>query len=122
MMPIVKETRLFVYGTLKRGFPGQAHLDGSRYEGCASTAPGYSLHDLGPYPALVVAGPGIVEGELHWVTAEHLARLDHYEGPDYARESVVLADGSQAEAYVMSVALVDGAPRIPDGVWRPKPA
>lgn len=117
----VQETRLFVYGTLKRGCPGQAHMDGSRFEGCATTGPGYALHDLGPYPALVVAERGTVTGELHWVTADHLARLDHYEGSDYARETVVLADGSRAVAYLMPLALVVGTPRIPDGVWRPKP-
>jgi gamma-glutamylcyclotransferase (GGCT)/AIG2-like uncharacterized protein YtfP len=122
MMPAVQETRLFVYGTLKRGFAGRVRLDGSRYEGSARTAPGYALHDLGPYPALVVAGQGTVEGELHWVTTEHLARLDEYEGPEYARESIVLADGSRAEAYVMPVARVVGTPCIPGGVWRPKPS
>ncbi len=121
MMLGVRQTRLFVYGTLKRGFPGQAHMHGSRFEGCATTGLGYALYDLGPYPALVVAGRGTVTGELHWITAEHLARLDHYEGSDYARESIVLADGSRAEAYLMPLEHVVGSPCIPGGIWRPKP-
>src|SRR5438477_11415216 len=100
MMHAVHPTRLFVYGTLKRGFPGEAHMNGSRFEGPATTGRGYALYDLGRYPAVVVIGQGTVTGEVYWVTREHLARLDEYEGcpSDYARESLVLAAGSLAEA------------------------
>jgi gamma-glutamylaminecyclotransferase len=113
----VERIRLFVYGSLKRGFAGQPLLDGARFEATATTGPGYALYDLGPYPALVTGGDGAVHGELYWVTPDHLAQLDQYEGPEYAREQVLLADGSRAEAYVMAPSGVRGRPHVAGGLW-----
>jgi gamma-glutamylcyclotransferase (GGCT)/AIG2-like uncharacterized protein YtfP len=95
-------------------------MQGARFDGAAVTASGYALHDLGEYPALVVASDGVVEGEVYTVTAEHLDVLDRYEGyPDlYDRVVVSLADGTEAVAYVMSAAGVRGHPRLESGSWR----
>ena len=115
-------TRLFVYGTLKRGGAGAEHLRGAIFECAVATASGYALYDLGDYPALVAALDGVVEGEVYLVTLEHLAELDRYEGyPDlYDRQLVPLADGSSAEAYVMPVHAVTGRSQIAGGVWPPR--
>lgn len=43
---------VFVYGTLKKGFPLAEWMDGSKYLGQESIE-GYSLLSLGPYPALI---------------------------------------------------------------------
>ncbi|HVW24098.1 MAG TPA: gamma-glutamylcyclotransferase family protein [Polyangiaceae bacterium] len=109
--------RLFVYGTLKRGFVRADLMAGATFERCATTQCGYALHDLGAYPALVTATEGTVIGEVYWVDAEHLDALDRYEGcPElYQRESIVLEDGSRAEAYSMTAARVRGCPRIEGG-------
>src|SRR5690349_6262989 len=94
--------KLFVYGTLKRGFSNAKELDGASFEGRAATANGYELHIVSGYPALVRSESGRVRGELYTVSVEHLRRLDVFEGvPDwYQREIVVLADGREVEAYV----------------------
>jgi len=62
----------------------------------------------------------VVEGEVYWVTSEHIEALDRYEGaPElYQREPIPLADGSRAEAYVMSPARVGACPRIDGGVFQ----
>lgn len=43
---------VFVYGTLKKGFPLNEWMDGSKYLGQESIE-GFSLLSLGPYPALI---------------------------------------------------------------------
>jgi gamma-glutamylaminecyclotransferase len=113
----MERVRVFVYGTLKRGFPREDLMAGAVFEGSATTQRGYALYDLGAYPALVVGSEGAVIGEVYWVDPEHLAELDRYEGcPDlYGRVTIALSDGSRAEAYVMSATGVGGCPRIEGG-------
>ena len=117
----MQRIRLFVYGTLKRGGVEAARLAGAMFEGPATTATGFALYDLVEYPALVAALDGVVQGEVYRVTLEQLAELDGYEGyPDlFHRELVLLADGSQAEAYLMPARAVAGRSRIASGVWPP---
>lgn len=93
-------TRLFVYGTLKRGQRNARLMAGGRFLGEASTAPKYALLVLGPYPGLV-AGDLAVRGELWQVPADTLAVLDAFEGVPtlFDRRPVTLADGTTAEAY-----------------------
>jgi gamma-glutamylcyclotransferase (GGCT)/AIG2-like uncharacterized protein YtfP len=116
----VIRARIFVYGTLKRGFAG-AHLllRDARFEGAASTAEGYALYDLGAYPALVRASNGVVRGEAYSIPRDMLAVLDAYEGvPElYERQLVTLDDGEGAQAYVMHPSGAVGHPRIEAGVW-----
>jgi gamma-glutamylaminecyclotransferase len=118
----MRRTRLFVYGTLKRGGASAERMRGATFEGSVATAAGYALYDLGEYPALVEGGDGVVEGEVYLVTADHLAELDRYEGyPElYRRELVPLTDGSRAEAYLMPASAVVGHRKIPGGVWPPR--
>src|SRR5262249_9113471 len=96
--------RLFVYGTLKRGFSNAANLPGAAFEGTGATTPGYELYLVAGYPALVRSNQGVVRGELYAVSDEHLRRLDAFEDvPNwYQREAIMLADGREAQAYVMS--------------------
>jgi gamma-glutamylaminecyclotransferase len=112
--------RLFVYGTLKRGFAREDLMNGATFDGAAMTQRGYALYDLGEYPALVLGTDGVVHGEVYRVTPEHLEALDRYEGyPElYGREPVALADGSMAVAYVMSGARLGRSPRIEGGLWK----
>ena len=98
---------LFVYGTLRPCLAGaeqQRLLAGLMAVGPA-TVPGL-LYDLGPYPALV-AGPGMVYGDLYLVSDERqLAALDAYEEcggdrPLYRRQATVATrpDGSTVAAW-----------------------
>jgi gamma-glutamylaminecyclotransferase len=111
--------RLFVYGSLKRGFSNERFLRGAAFECAARTAQGYRLYRVGGYPALVVAeGPGIF-GEVYRVTEAHLAALDAFEGvPDlYQRAVIQLEDGALVEAFVMSPASVEGCAPVPGAEW-----
>jgi len=77
-------TRVFVYGTLKRGGGNHHYLAGQQFIGTARTPPGYALHSLGNYPGMVCspADTAGVTGELWAVDDACLERLDELEGVD----------------------------------------
>ncbi len=89
-------TRVFVYGTLKRGGRNHVHLAGQQFLGAARTLGGYTLYSLGDYPGMVRSNEAThdVTGELWAVDAGCLARLDKLEGVDeglYERVPIRLA-------------------------------
>jgi gamma-glutamylaminecyclotransferase len=81
-------TTVFVYGTLKRGFPNHPRLaaSGSAFAGVASTAVPASLV-IGPYsvpfliPAPTPSAGRLVSGELFSASPSALADLDLLEVP-----------------------------------------
>ena len=89
-------TRVFVYGTLKRGFCNHHLLTGQQFLGEARTAPGFTLYSLGDYPGLVPSADPLqqVVGEMWAVDPECLRQLDLLEGVAeqlYARRPIPLA-------------------------------
>ena len=104
---------LFVYGTLQPGAAAWS-LMSPHAAGPARPArlPG-SLYDTGQgYPALLLGdGPGVSGWVVPLRSGAALAALDEYEGPEYARVRVVLADGSVAWTYVW-LRPVDGMTRL----------
>lgn len=111
--------RIFVYGSLKRGFRHHEELRGARYEGVAETASGYALYVVGDYPAMVRQGTGRVVGEVYTVDEDHLRRLDAFEDcPElYERQSIILEGGRSAEAYLMAPGAVAGCECVASGSW-----
>ena len=111
---------LFVYGLLLQGEREHPLLEGARLLGDARTAPEYTLVDLSFYPVLLVGGHVEVQGELYAVSRELRFKLDvHHQCPAlFRRVSVRLADGSQAETYVMDDDKVRGKRRLRGGSWR----
>lgn len=100
------KTRLFVYGTLKRGGCRESAMAGQRFLGAVRTAPEYRLFHCGDYPALVRDANGVaIEGELWEVDGECLAKLDEIEGVPmrlYERAPISLLpphDGEHVETY-----------------------
>jgi gamma-glutamylaminecyclotransferase len=75
-------TRVFVYGTLKRGGANHFILAGQQFLGPARTPPGFTLYSLGDYPGMVRAADDKtgVTGELWAVDVGCLLRLDELEG------------------------------------------
>lgn len=98
-------TRIFVYGTLKRGGCRSFVLNGQRLLTAARTAAKYRMYNTGSFPALVEEANGLqVEGEVWEVDDDCLRILDGIEAvPDlYERVSVTLADPSMenVETYI----------------------
>lgn len=97
-------TRVFVYGTLKRGGENHHWIEAQRLVGLAKTKPLYRMHDLGGYPGMVRHSQGLsIEGELWDVDPAGLARLDVLEdvaGGEYERVPVELEGDEPAEGYL----------------------
>ena len=102
---------IFVYGTLRKGFPhpmAELLVSQAEYVGSA-TAPG-KLYDLGPYPAAIFSeeSPYRVKGDLFRIAdAKHLIPLlDEYEDyrPDDPENS--LYKRVLIKAYCKEVVLV----------------
>ena len=101
-------TRLFIYGTLKRGHCRHATLASQSFLGEVATAPEYRLWDLGEYPGLIAAAKQeagrSIRGELWEVSDDVLAILDEIEGVAeglYERRPIRLVDSQYAgvESY-----------------------
>jgi gamma-glutamylaminecyclotransferase len=111
---------VFVYGTLMRAGHHHDVMQGARFLRAAQTLPEYELVYIEYYPALLRGGSTSVVGEVYEVDAATLARLDELEEVPsyYLRERILLADGSEAETYVMPRERVSGAEPIASGDFR----
>ena len=117
-------TKVFVYGTLRRGFGNYRRLleGNSRFIGEAATPAEFTLLDLGSYPGLVRGGETAVHGEVFEVDAATLARLDRLEGHPsfYERQGLTVQLGSetvQVQGYVLPESYRRRCDTIPSGVW-----
>lgn len=114
-------TRLFVYGTLKRGYKNHHLLAGQTYVGEARTVPGYRLHDLGDFPGMIADSTDTagVTGEIWTVNATALARLDAFEGVHeglYTRSLIALLSpptNEQTHTYLYACDVSDHPPLGP---------
>jgi gamma-glutamylcyclotransferase (GGCT)/AIG2-like uncharacterized protein YtfP len=100
-------SRVFLYGTLKRGGVSHHFLAGQRWVAAARTEPAFRLYQLDGYPGMVAARAGLsIEGEIWEVDAACLDRLDKWEGTDiglYVRAPIRLLpphDTLPVEAYL----------------------
>ena len=120
--------RVFVYGTLRRGFVNNdatlAFRQGATFLN-AGRLPG-ALYSVGWYPALIEGRPGQVHGEIWELSSPGLMHLlDEYEGlfddgpPEYRREiRYVETDAGKVEAWAYIYAHpVDERQLIPTGDW-----
>ena len=115
-------SKLFIYGTLKKGYRAHHFLEehNAVFLEEAATHPRYHLFKLGWYPGMVIDEEfyGVVHGELYEVTEDCLEHLDMYEGAPhlFRREEIELEDGSKAISYLYM--METGAPNwIENGVW-----
>ena len=95
-------TRLFVYGSLKRGLENHHVFAQAQFVGECRTVSLYRLFDLGAYLALSPGGESPVLGELYLVSEAVLRQLDAFEGVEYFRGSVTLSNGDPADAYLLA--------------------
>jgi gamma-glutamylcyclotransferase (GGCT)/AIG2-like uncharacterized protein YtfP len=115
-----KPCRLFVYGTLLAGEREHALLGDAELIGPAVTEPVFQLVDLGVYAALIPDGKVAVHGELYAASLATRREIDVKRQVPilFQRTTVRLADGSDAEAYVMAPDPVRGKRRLAHGDWR----
>jgi gamma-glutamylcyclotransferase (GGCT)/AIG2-like uncharacterized protein YtfP len=113
----MKTQKVFVYGTLKRGWGNHRLLTGARYLGDARIRG--TMHHLGGFPAIHLESDDVVHGELYEVTSETLARLDRLEGIPtfYQRTRVRMSSGSTAWVYVMPPDRLTSREVIASGRW-----
>lgn len=96
---MVKRTKVFVYGTLKKGFCNHYLL--KRYKGKPAIAPELDLH-YGFLP-MAIRGNGIVKGELYVIDIKTLEKLDCLEGHPRFYERIelpIIADDTEVIAWI----------------------
>ncbi len=120
MSAIAKPCRLFVYGTLLSGERDHALLGDAELIGNALTEPLFQLVDLGVYAALIPDGKVAVHGELYAASLATRREIDVKRQVPilFQRATLRLADGTDAEAYVMAPDPVRGKRRLAHGDWR----
>ena len=121
-------TRVFCYGSLKRGFGNHRLLDTSTFVGEAITEARYTMIPLGFFPGVIQSGNTSIRGELYDVDEVTLRRLDRLEGHPtfYQRQEIdVLPVGvdeskwEQVSTYLLPESYLDGRVKsVEDGTWR----
>jgi gamma-glutamylcyclotransferase (GGCT)/AIG2-like uncharacterized protein YtfP len=118
--------KMFVYGTLMRGFSNHHVISSCNFLGTAKTVGKYGLF-VGSYPFVnSEKNDTQIQGELYEVsTGEQLQHLDELEGhPDYYCRTeceVVLEDGGDvvtAHIYFNNNDIMDGAEHVPTGSFK----
>jgi gamma-glutamylcyclotransferase (GGCT)/AIG2-like uncharacterized protein YtfP len=109
--------RVFVYGTLRRDEINHHLLRDANFCGCHTTAPHYSMVNLGSYPGVVKQGRTAIQGEVYEVDAGIMAALDRLEGypTAYSRELIQTPWG-RAWIYIYRGSR-NGRKTISSGVW-----
>ena len=95
---------VFVYGSLKRGYPNHRLLGEALFLGPHVTKDCYTMTDLGYYPAVSLHGTTSIHGEVYEVTTDELATLDVLEGvPDYYHRILIPTSYGEAWMYFMPI-------------------
>jgi gamma-glutamylaminecyclotransferase len=102
--------RVFVFGTLKRGFPLHSNLHGANFLGPYRTVMRFPMLVAGPrFAPMMLDEPGFgyqVKGELYAIVPPHLTALDRLESvgrPGQFRKEIAvesLGDGTSCSALV----------------------
>ena len=93
--------KVFVYGSLKRGYWNSTILMDSEFLFKATTVDSvYDMFDLGSFPAVVKDGDSKIEGEVYKIKGRTIQMLDALEGNGsfYNREEILVTDGDKEES------------------------
>jgi len=115
----IKMHKLFVYGTLKKGFSRNTILKDSSFIGDVTTKPSFTMIDLTYFPGILEIGNTSIYGELYEVSDETLQYCDVIEGhPDfYKRIEVELTNNTTAWCYVLDYTKYENPLVISSGKW-----
>ena len=120
MSRVAKPCRMFFYGTLLPGERDHLLLANADLLGPAATEASYQLVELNVYAALVPDGNVAVQGEVYAVDLETRRQIDVKRQVPilFQRAKIRLADGTEAETYLMTADQVRGKRRLAHGNWR----
>ncbi len=113
--------KVFVYGTLKKGFSLNYLLANSIFIGEASLN-GYDMYSLTSFP-FITKGKGKVYGEVYEVSEDLLKRLDMIEGGYVRKEVEVEILGKKMKVYTyvkdidIKIKIYWNLNKIDCGVW-----
>ena len=89
--------RIFVYGSLRRGFGNHSLLHDAKFIG-DGWVPGFTMYSLGAYP-MCTDGVGAVFAEAYEIDDKILSRLDALEGyPAFYNRKQVMAEISYPDS------------------------
>lgn len=115
---MLAKVKIFVYGTLKRGWGNNAIIHDQTFVDTARTVrSNFTMYSLGGYPG-VVAGDSHITGEIWEVDDAAFKRCDRLEGHPtfYRRETTEVIDsqGNSHECwmYVYQYAIQEGSKPI----------
>jgi|TARA_B110000503_G_scaffold142414_1_gene239140 gamma-glutamylcyclotransferase (GGCT)/AIG2-like uncharacterized protein YtfP len=115
-------TKVAVYGSLRKGFGNHVLLSQSELIGTTQTPKEFRMFSLGAFPG-VGTGTSSIKVEVYRVNEETLARLDRlegYHGPTsrnfYERE-VVMTEFGQALMYTLRDERYKGHDEVTSGDW-----
>ena len=115
--------RVFVYGTLKRGYGNHELLSRHNAEFIGNAAlPNHNMKSLGAFPAIyrTAAGYPPISGELFWVSAECLKALDILEGVEgglYSREKEFILGVGDVFVYVQPYPKEEVWKCVTNNIW-----
>ncbi|QLC49816.1 gamma-glutamylcyclotransferase [Methanolobus zinderi] len=93
---------VFVYGTLKKGFPSHELLENSEFICETRTQDEFAMVDLNLFPGVIKDKKiSPIQGEIYDVDTNTLRQIDMYEGKWYSREEVELESGFTAQMYFL---------------------
>lgn len=108
--------KLFVYGSLKKGFALDFLLDNSEFL-CSAKMKGFSLYSFGAYPGVKFTdSQQALFGELYEVSPLTISKLDEVEN-GYRRELHMTTEGELVSIYVWKGVVPSWALPIPSGNW-----
>lgn len=111
--------KVFVYGSLKRGFGNHVLLEGCKYVGPAKTNPLFTMISYGAFPAVLIDGETAITGEVYEVDEHTLRSLDALEGhPNWYKRVEVVTDLCKAWMYCMQPDQArPRSPIVANGIW-----
>ena len=110
--------RVFVYGTLRKGEENHGLLARARMLGTTKADDGYTMIDLGDYPAVISNGKNAVFGEVYEISEDMLKGVDELEEcPDYYRRMLIATPYGNAWIYVLARLPDEYTCEISSGDW-----
>lgn len=112
--------RVFVYGTLKKGFHNNQLLGNSEFLGQFKTEPRFTMFSFGGFPAVSIGGTTPIKGEIYQIQEEGvLDTLDRLEGhPNWYKRERIDTPFGKAWIYIMPSEPIKNLPLVSDGDWK----